>query len=143
MFTEIKRKGYDRHGQQFTSGRFLVLFSEYVSPSDEPDEEKRKARSRKLFGVVRFVALHQFGHFMMGEVRLGNQKFTASGTYGGDGIPMELNKLAEQQRAYLTEVPQELADLYWSGKGHNGPGHEATKMREWARSIDKTGRRKP
>ena len=44
----------------------------------------------EIRALVRQVALRQLGHFMMGTARVKNHSITLSGTYGGDGLTVDV-----------------------------------------------------
>lgn len=121
MFIELRNSGYDRHGQQHASGRFLLLM--------QPDKDEK---GKPLRALVRFVALSQLGHFMMGFARIKGQRFSVSGAYGSDGLPMtvptEIYELG-------TELPQDLYDAWNKGGGWNSAGSEAEAMIKWAKKT--------
>lgn len=120
MFLTTRRSGYDSHGQQVASGLFLLL----VQPKDQPISQPEPIKA-----LVRFTAMHQLGHFMMGACRAFGHKITLSGSYGNDGLPCDVPR-AVYDRAI--PVPQELVDAWNKGGGWNGAGAEAKAMREWA-----------
>lgn len=64
--------------------------------------------SRKLYACVRHVSLSQFGHFMMGTVRIAGQSVTLSGKYGADGLTQDYESLTPAARAKLTELPPDM-----------------------------------
>jgi len=98
---------------------FLIL----VQP---PGVEGGKQPIRAL---VRKVALHQMGNFMMGSARAFGHRITISGAYGSDGLPRSV-----PQEVYdkAIPVPQELVDARNKGEGWNSAGTEAPAMRNWA-----------
>lgn len=116
MFIKCE-SGYDRSGQQFARGQFLLLFS--------------RLSDKKLFACVRKVSMTQFGHFMMGFARIGSEKITVSGTYGSDGLTLDLNKYEHLQK-YLVEMPSEFFEMWSKGGGHNSGGSESKVFRKWA-----------
>jgi len=79
--------------------------------------------------IVRKVALHQLGHWMMGFARVKNNSITISGAYGSDGLPISVTKEVFEMG---TPIPKELYDLWNDGGGWNSCGSEATTMRKWA-----------
>lgn len=85
MFLTSKR-GY-RGTAQTASGDFLILFTNENAPRNA--EGKREIRA-----IVRKVAMHQCGHFMMGATRLLGVRFSLSGTYGGDGLTCDVTTYA-------------------------------------------------
>ena len=121
MFVSKGRGGYTRDGEQYCIGRFLVLFG---------------SSKEGLWGVVRRCSLRQCGHFMMGHVKLGDQTITVSGTYGGDGLPRDLDSVHEWNRHMLIRMPPELEAEFWKGGGWNDAGSEGPSVREWGKSID-------
>ena len=122
MFVTRKNRGYNRDGEWQASGRFLAVFC-------------GKDQS-KLYGVVRRCALRQLGHWMIGRIRVGSQTLTVSGTYGEDGLPLDLDKVEESNRRFLAPVPPELVEAFWKGGGHNCAGTEAPAMHAWGLSLD-------
>lgn len=136
MFINRTIGGYTRDGEQFARGRFLCVFhSNQFKRAEETGRDWRehpKELRRKLYATVRYCHLKQFGHWMMGTVSIGGSRVTVSGAYGGDGLPMDLEKLPETARSRLVEVPADLAEKFWNGGGHNSAGTEADAMRTWA-----------
>jgi len=114
------RNRYDNaSGQHCRQAPFLIL----VQPSGM---EGHKAPMRAL---VRKVALHQCGHWMMGSTRAFGQRIALSGCYGDDGSPCSV-----PQEVYdrATPVPEELIEKWNHGGGWNDAGSEAQDMRDWA-----------
>lgn len=110
---------YTRSGEQaHQRGRFLLLLQSEDGNGADP-----------LRAVVRKVALHQCGHFMMGRARIAGRSFTVSGDYGSDGLPLTV---PADIYALGVEVPQELRDAWNNGGDWNGAGSEAPAMRKWA-----------
>ena len=83
-------------------------------------------------GIVRKVALRQFGHWMMGTARIKGHSITMSGAYGGDGLTVDVPL---EVYAMGVPLPQGLCDAWNTGGGWNSAGSEAPAMRAWARSI--------
>ena len=100
--------------------RFLILIQHKDKPLG-PDNFR---------AIVRKVALHQFGHFMMGTARIKGHSITLSGSYGSDGLP-HTTDIDEVYNAAIP-VPKELYDAWSEGGGHNSCGTEACAMRDWA-----------
>lgn len=104
MFVANVRRGYQGTAQ-IASGLFLILFTNENAP-------RRANGSRALRALVRKVALHQTGHFMMGSVTfayadavgLRRARFSLSGTYGGDGLPVEIT---DYKRRNVPPKPEE------------------------------------
>jgi hypothetical protein len=124
-----KTSGYNRNGEQYARGPFLIVFSQdkYKTPGADP---------RALRAAVRTVSMHQCGHFMMGRTKLGQHQVTLSGSYGRDGLtcdPSEREGLWDT----LLPVPKDLEDQFWAGGGHNTSGSEGPAMREWALANEK------
>ena len=124
------RGWYTRSGVQKARGLFLAVFSGEENYPDPHPETGRPLPT--LYATVRTVEVSQLGHWMMGYLRLAGARVTVSGSYGGDGLPLDVEKLSEAQRALLVEVPFGLAIKFWSGGGWNSAGKEAPAMREWA-----------
>ena len=130
MFVTNKRRGYDRSGSQVASGEFLCIFSDTKAKGSEWADEHLK-----LYAVVLFCSMSQCGHWMMGSVKIGNQKLTVSGTYGNDGLPMDLDKVFPENRKHLSSVPKELQDKFWAGGGHNSAGSEGPDTFEFGKTL--------
>jgi len=92
----------------------------YASPPPSP-----------LRALVRSVTLRQLGHFMMGTVRIGAERYSISGAYGGDGLGISVSP---EIYAQALPVPDELVAAWNHGGGHNDAGSEALAMRDWARA---------
>lgn len=122
MYIEKTISGYDRHGEQVARrARFLLLFS---------GEEKDPVTGKPvLYACVRRVALHQFGHFMMGRANIGGRWHSVSGSYGADGLT---KTWTSDLAPYLTRVPTWLAWRFWTSDGWNSAGSEGPLVREWA-----------
>ena len=82
---------YARSGEQKAKGRFLAVFSGTETYPEPHPETGRQLPI--LYAVVRSVTLIQCGHWMMGYLRLAGARVTVSGAYGGDGLPMDVDKL--------------------------------------------------
>lgn len=125
--TEGYRSGYTRSGEQFARGRFLILMDcECTECSARPLKERVR-------GIVRFAALRQVGHWMMGSARIGGERVTLSGTYGGDGLTRTVSHSAWSKGV---PVPGELYEAWNNGGGWNSAGSEAAAMQAWGRTID-------
>ena len=120
MYIERNGSYYTNGGQHARRARFLLL----MQSKQEPNAPMR--------GIVRKVALQQFGHFMMGTARIKGHSITVSGSYGGDGLPVRV-----PHECFLlgTEVPPDLFDAWNYGGGWNSAGSEAPAMRKWALSL--------
>ncbi len=136
MFLKQSRSGYNRQGEQFARGSFLLVFSNNQHKwAEETGKDWRDFPSenrRKLYACVRHVSLRQMGPWMMGSARIAGQSVTVSGSYGSDGLPGDYERLTLAARAKLVEIPAELTEMFWQGGGHNCAGNEAAAMREWA-----------
>jgi len=155
MFIKQSRSGYGRGGEQFARGKFLALFSH--NPFKWEDENNKphfkvpayyleqcpvhggewrtmpSALNRKLYALVRHTSLRQVGHFMMGTINIGGQRITVSGSYGANGLPMDVEKIDPANRWRLVEVPAAIAEIFWnSSDGWNGAGSEGPIIRQWA-----------
>jgi hypothetical protein len=135
MFLTNTRSGYDRGGQ-VASGLFLVVFSHNKFKWAEENgchwDKFPSDLNRVLYACVRRVALRQLGHWMMGTARIGGHSLTVSGSYGGDGLTCDYEKLPKAARAKLVRLPDDLTNEFWAGGGHNTSGAEAPAMRKWA-----------
>ena len=120
MYITNEGHGYYRGTEQcHTRAPFLIL----VQP------EGWAYRNEPIKALVRKVALHQFGHFMMGSARVFGHRIPISGAYGSDGLPRSVPQEV-YDKAVL--VPQELVDAWNKGGGWNSSGSEAPAMQEWA-----------
>jgi hypothetical protein len=129
MYVQRVRQGYDPDGAQRCSrGAFLIL----ISRGDE-----------RMRGVVRKVALSQFGQWMMGRARVYGHTMVISGAYGGDGLPVHLEheRLPQDVQDRLweegEEVPPALYDAWANGGGWNSAGSEAEEMLAWGKYLAK------
>lgn len=142
--------GYNRHGEQTAKGDFLMIFC--------------KESGGELRAALRHVRMRQCDHWMMASVKVGSHRFTLSGSYGRDGLPMNATKQEarkcwhqyhadnwyERTYAYeevpavnwesLVTLPEELAREFWhpEHQGWNSCGSEAKNMEKWARDNIKT-----
>jgi len=120
MYLDNSGHRYYRGTEQCHSrAPFLIL----VTPEDYAK------RTEPIRALVRKVALHQCGHFMMGSARAFGHKICISGTYGSDGLPRSV-----PQEVYdrATPVPEWLIRMWNEGAGWNDAGTEAPAMRDWA-----------
>lgn len=126
MYIEPTYTHYVGTEQHVRKALFLLL----VEPIGERDCNKDTVRA-----LVRKVALRQLGHFMMGRVRIFGKTYSVSGAYGGDGLPMDIDK---EHWEKAVPLPEELFNAWSKGGGHNSAGSEAPLMREWAlKNLDK------
>lgn len=136
--------GYDKDGQQYSTGKFLAIFS---------DPFNEAALRPELRAVVRPVRLEQMGHWMMGHLKFAGYTFTMSGTYGSDGLPCNLNRhvipspdpdkkndivgLTDEEKkalwALMVPLPAELQTAFWEGGGHNSAGKEGPSIHKWGK----------
>lgn len=117
MYIQAPNRGVTRDGQQFCRrAPFLLLLQ-----SDPWDST--------IYGAVRSVALQQYGHWMMGKARILGVSYTVSGSYGNDGLPMNVDTIPPDARP----LPDELREAWNKGGGWNSAGSEAMAMAEWAR----------
>jgi len=92
--------------------------------------------TRKLYAYIGRVAMRQVGHFMLGRLRIGNQWLTVSGQCGSDSLPLNVEKVLPKYRSKLIGIPQDIADVYWAGDGHNQLNSLAAKtLRDYASSL--------
>ena len=121
------RRYYDRNGEQRHSrGNFLILMQSKERPINQDN----------MRAIIKKVALTQLGHWMMGEVKIGKNWYTVSGTYGGDGLPLTV-----QECDFLlgTPVPKELYEKWNTGGGWNDAGSELKDMIAFAKTLLKKG----
>lgn len=116
MFLKSKRT-YDRDGGQKAAGLFLWI----VQGPGVPFRESR--------AFIRSVTMHQCGHFMTGQIRVGGHVATVSGTYGGDGLPCDVPAHVYDA---AVPIPAEIMEIYATGGGHNGAGREGPDLHAWA-----------
>lgn len=139
MFIESTQGYCDRSGEQYVKrALFLILVQRdyfkdangnYLSPKDRPEGYD------EIRAIVRKVALHQFGHWMMGSARVLGERIGISGAYGSDGNP---STVSEKVFAESIPLPDHLYDAWNKGEGWNGAGSEVPLMREWANAnLDK------
>lgn len=79
---------------------------------------------------VRHVRLEQCGHWMLGEMTVHGERIALSGTYGHDGLPVDVDRSTWEHGVPL---PREIIDVYRTGGGHNSAGAEGPLVYEWAR----------
>ena len=135
MYIEETTVYYDGTEQRCRRANFLIL----MQPDDDFWNEdgtvnKNRSTGNNLRAVVRKVALHQFGHWMMGRANIGGKWITISGSYGQDGLPKTVAKDIWERGVPL---PDELYEAWNKGEGWNSCGTEAPSMREWAQTINK------
>jgi hypothetical protein len=122
MYIEQTRSYYDHGEQRAARALFLLLIQ---PPGGKGCDSPIKA-------IVRNVALHQTGNFMMGRARAYGHSITVSGSYGGDGLPCSVPQ-AVYDRASVV-LPDYLYQAWNKGEGWNSAGSEAPAMRAWARA---------
>ena len=140
-----KLKGLDE------AGRKDICDEKFVDGCDECQRYKDFTAVCRMFepshhsypmrGIVRYVRMRQFGHFMMGSAVIGKHRITLSGSYGSDGLP---KTVPDEVYEAGVEIPKELHDKWNNGGGWNGAGSEADDMRKWAEEtfpVVKKGRR--
>ena len=111
-------------GQQHTRrGEFLLLVG---------DKARRYSGREDFRALIRIVALRQLGHFMMGTARVKNRSLTVSGTYGADGLTMDVDPEVFDM---AMPVPEILYEAWAHGGGWNSAGAEAEAMRTWAQAL--------
>jgi hypothetical protein len=123
------QRSWATSGGQWATGAFLMLFSKVVGG--------------EIRAAVRHVKMGQTGQWMMANVRLYGQDITLSGTYGEDGLTMDVKEGQEEMWRKLTPLPAALAQLVWTdGSGHNSAGSvSGPKVAEWAREHIKALRK--
>ena len=120
MYLTNKGHTYYRGTEQcHTKAPFLLL----IQDKDQPVGQDN------FRALVRSVALHQLGHWMMGTARIKNQSITVSGVYGSDGLPVNVSK---EIYDIGIDVPKRIYNLWNKGGGWNSCGYEADAMGGWA-----------
>ena len=132
MYIERTYVYYEGTTQVAGPGKFLILMQD----KDAPINAKPEIRA-----LVRKVKMKQCGHWMMSTNRILGHEFVLSGSYGSDGlllqVPVEVFNIG-------VPLPDELYEAWNNGGGHNSAGSEATLMRIWAHeNIKQLQRRKP
>lgn len=120
MYLQPTNIYYTSGGQRTPRGLFLLLL-QLKDKDCGPDN---------TYAVVRYVALQQCGQFMMGRVNLCGRWHTVSGTYGNDGLAMDVDRLPHD----AVPLPKVLYDAWNKGGGWNGAGAEGPALRFWARN---------
>lgn len=126
MYVEPTTTYYQGTEMHVRKARFLIL----MQPKDEP------AKGNNIRAVVRIVALHQLGHWMMGRANINGEWIIISGAYGQDGLPKTVDRKIWERGIPL---PDELYQAWSKGGGWNSAGNEAEAMREWACEQFKVG----
>lgn len=104
----------------------------YLGPSGR---EVKYIHHTEIRALVRKVAMHQCGHFMMGSARAFGRRIGLSGSYGGDGLTVTVPREIFDR---AIPIPAELHEAWNKGGGHNNAGSEAYAMRDWAlANLDK------
>lgn len=137
MFIRVKEASYNRHGEQFCNGDFLIIAQDHNSPDMKPE----------LRCIIRYTHFEQFGNWMMGNVRVGNARLVLSGDYGSDGLPFNLTSAfqingSKEERISLEyanalflsfhKLPVKLQCALWDGGGWNQGGTERELLKKWA-----------
>lgn len=129
VFLTNTSSGYNRDGEQFCEGKFLIIF-------DHPDD-KDFSKKRELCCLVKNVHMRQVGNWMMALVTFPSYVLSLSGSYGGDGLPCSPH--SDDGRNWLRQlwprlhvVPPEIVDLFWNDNGHNSSGKNGPAIRDWA-----------
>lgn len=87
-------------------------------------------RNDPIKAIVRKVALHQVGHYMMGTARIYGESIAVSGAYGGNGLPCGVPDAVYDRATVI--LPEDLRKAWNEGGGWNSAGNEAEVMRRWA-----------
>ena len=124
MFITVSKAWYTRDGSQFAHGYFLLL----MRPQQTLEEMLAHVPQPPVRGLVRYVRLSQFGHFMIGRITVAGNKVVLSGAYGNDGMILDVPQAVYDLG---TDLPQELYDAW------NSAGSEAPAMRAWGKTMMK------
>src|ERR1035437_6081241 len=105
MFITSKYAGYNRHDEQVSAGRFLILMQPKEPEGMRGVAAVQYTTSAPIRAIVRYVHMGQCGQFMMGSARVLGERIVVSGSYGGDGLPCTV-----PQKVYDAgiDVPPEL-----------------------------------
>lgn len=123
MFLKITKQGYNRDGEQFAHGYFLCLVS---------DKNNQKCNADNTRAFVCFTKMSPFGHFVMGKTHKFGQQFILSGSYGQDGLIMDVETDIFEK---CHKLPEELFDKWAHGGGWNSAGNEAADMRKFGLEL--------
>lgn len=126
MFLKGLSKSWStQRGEQRAEGAFLVLMTSAGS-MDKPTYR----------GLVRRVAMHQSGHFMVGGLAINRNGYvyviSLSGAYGADGLVCNVPTPFFE---FGADLPEELHKKWNEGGGHNSVGSEAPDMDAWAKTL--------
>lgn len=127
MFIQASKYGYNRHGEQFCHGYFLILMA------------RENGDRKDVRGLIRFVRMGQLGHFMMARLTVKKHKLSLSGSYGADGLIMTV---PDEVFELGLPLPTELYEAWAKGDGWNSAGSEAPLMTKWAKENFKRLRNK-
>jgi hypothetical protein len=133
MFLRSRRWCNQRDGAQHVKGPLLALFS-------HPDCKFTHTSEVRAF--VRTVQLDQLGHWMMGTMNIPvhdggpHASVSMSGTYGADGLTTTADQRWDLWKS-LWPLPEDLAYLFWTDDGHNGPGRNGINILRWATRNEK------
>lgn len=119
MYIEKTERYWIGTEQAIKRARFLIIMH----------SKDRPLGPNNFNGIVRKVALRQLGHWMMGFARIGKEKITVSGSYGGDGLSITVDENTFQKGK---PIPLELYNKWNNGGGWNSAGNEARAMVKWA-----------
>jgi len=132
--TTCERKGYlyDEASGKPAETCAPCKGSGYLGPSGI---ETYYHHHKEIRALVRKVAMHQCGQFMMGSARAFGHRIGLSGSYGGDGLTVTVSREIFDK---AIPIPAELHEAWNKGGGHNSAGSEAYAMRDWAlANLDK------
>lgn len=122
MYIENTGSYYDSDGGQHSRrGWFLILV--------QPEDDYKTSALENTRALLRKVALHQCGQWMMGSARAFGHRIPISGAYGGDGLTRSVPREVWEK---AVPVPRSLMNSWNNGGGWNSAGSEADEMRAWA-----------
>lgn len=122
MYIEKPTLYYRGNDQAVRRASFLILMQ----------SKDRKIGPENMRGIIRKVAMRQFGHWMMGSAQIGQERITLSGSYGDNGLPVTVS---EEVFAKGVPLPVGLYNAWNHGRGWNCAGNEALEMQKWAQTI--------
>lgn len=137
MFIKVDKSGYNKHGEQFCHGYFLLMMQPDTRDPEVPDDWRgpdgiAKYGKNTMRCAVVYTKFSQFGQFMMGRAHLLGHKLILSGAYGGDGLSCDVPWKVYQSGMPL---PDDLYDAWNHGGGWNSAGSEAEAMKKFGLKL--------
>lgn len=123
MFIKVRRSGYNKYGEQFCQGYFLM-----ISQIELPNGKLSAPR-----GHVVYTSMKPCGHYMMGLARKYGQNLILSGAYGSDGLFVHNISPEAHEKGAL--MPIDVYKKWRKGGGWNNAGSEAFDMFKWGNRL--------